>query len=79
MPMAGAHGRQRRGQSSLRQVNGREPDIRYDIPNRTALGAFLVDEEPVTGFPKPDSPAELRAVLIYRFSGELIHQITILT
>jgi hypothetical protein len=38
-----------------------------------------VDEERVTGFTKPGSPTELRAVLIYRFSGELIHEIPILT
>jgi hypothetical protein len=55
------------------------PIIRYDIPNRIALGAFLVDEERVTGFTKPGSPTTLRAVPIYRFSGERIHEITILT
>jgi hypothetical protein len=55
------------------------PDKHYDIPNRISLGAFVVDEERVTGFTKPGSPAEVRAVLIYRFSGELIQEITILT
>jgi hypothetical protein len=55
------------------------PDIHYDIPNRIALGAFVVDEEQVTGFTKPGSPAEARAVLIYRFSGDLISEIMILT
>jgi len=30
------------------------------------------------GFTKPGSPAEVRAVLIYPFSGELIQEITIL-
>jgi hypothetical protein len=54
-------------------------DIHYNIPNRIALGAFVVDEERVTGFTKPGSRAELRAVLIYRFLGELIREITILT
>lgn len=55
------------------------PDIHYDIPNRISLGAFVVDEERVTGYTKPGSLAEVRAVLIYRFSGELIQEITILT
>ena len=55
------------------------PDIHYHIPNRISLGAFVVDEERVTGFTKPGSPADVRAVLIYRFSGELIQEITILT
>ena len=54
------------------------PDIHYDIPNRISLGAFVIDEERVTGFTKPGSRPEVRAVLIYRFSGELIHDITIL-
>jgi hypothetical protein len=55
------------------------PNIHYDIPNRIALGAFVVDEEHVTGFTKPGSKPELRAILIYRFSGALIREITILT
>jgi hypothetical protein len=55
------------------------PGIHYDIPNRISLGAFVVDEEYVTGFTKPGSRPEMRAVLLYRFSGELIREITILT
>lgn len=53
------------------------PDIHYDIPNRISLGAFVIDEERVTGFMKPGSPAEVRAVLVYRFSGYQIREITI--
>lgn len=56
-----------------------QPDIHYDIPNRISLGEFVVDEELVTGFSKPGSPAALGAVLVYRFAGELIREITILT
>jgi hypothetical protein len=55
------------------------PEMHYDIPNRISLGAFVVDEEHVTGFTKPGAPDELRAVLIYRFSGDLIREITVLT
>jgi len=55
------------------------PDLHYDIPNRISLGTFVVDEECVTGFTKPGSRPEVRAVLIYRFSGELIQEITILS
>lgn len=55
------------------------PDIHYDIPNRISLGEFVVDEERVTGFTKPGASAELGAVLVYRFSGDLIREITILT
>ena len=53
-------------------------NIHYDIPNRIALGDFVIDEEQVTGFTKPDAPDVVRAVLVYRFSGELIREITIL-
>ena len=56
-----------------------QPDIHYDIPHRISLGEFVVDEELVTGFTKPGSPAGLGAVLVYRFSGHLIREITILT
>ena len=55
------------------------PNLHYDIPNRIALGDFVIDEERVTGFTKPDSPDVVRAVLVYRFSGERIREITILT
>ena len=54
------------------------PNIHYDIPNRIALGDFVIDEELVTGFTKPGAPDVVRAVLVYRFSGELIREITIL-
>ncbi len=52
--------------------------MHYDIPNRIALGDFVIDEERVTGFTKPGSPAVVRAALVYRFAGELIREITVL-
>ncbi len=55
------------------------PHLHYDIPNRIALGAWVIDEELVTGFTKPGSPDVARAVLIYRFSGDLIREIVILS
>lgn len=55
------------------------PNIRYDIPNRIALGEWVIDEERVTGFTKPGSPEVVRAVLVYRFSGERIREILILS
>jgi len=54
------------------------PDLHYGIPNRISLGAFVVDEESLTGFADA-RPQPVRAVLIYRFEGELIREITILT
>lgn len=55
------------------------PNIRYDIPNRIALGDWVIDEERVTGFSKPGSPDVVRAVLVYRISAELIREILILS
>ncbi len=55
------------------------PHIHYDIPKRIALGEWVIDEERVTGFTKPGSPDVVRAVLIYRFSGELIREIVLLS
>jgi hypothetical protein len=55
------------------------PNIRYDIPNRIALGDWVIDEERVTGFSKPGSPEVMRAVLVYRISGERIREILILS
>jgi hypothetical protein len=58
---------------------GENPNIRYDIPTRIALGDWVIDEERVTGFTKPGSPEVVRAVLVYRFSGERIREILILS
>lgn len=55
------------------------PNIRYDIPNRIALGDWVIDEERVTGFSKPGSPDVVRAVLVYRISGGRIREILILS
>ena len=54
------------------------PNLRYEIPNRIALGDFVVDEERVTGY-APGGPDVVRAVLVYRLSGELIQEILILS
>ena len=55
------------------------PNVRYDIANRIAVGEWVIDEERVTGFTKPGSPEVVRAVLVYRFSGERIREILILS
>jgi hypothetical protein len=53
------------------------PNLHYDIPNRIALGPYVIDEERVTGY-SPGGPEVVRALLIYRFDGALIHEIVIL-
>ena len=54
------------------------PDIHYGIPNRISLAEYVVDEERVTGFTRAGSPPAVAAVLVYRFAGDLIREITIL-
>ena len=54
------------------------PNLHYEIPNRIALGAYVIDEERVTGY-SPGGPDVVRAVLVYRFAGDLISEILILS
>jgi hypothetical protein len=54
------------------------PNLHYDIPNRIAVGPYVVDEERVTGYSQ-GGPDVVRAVLVYRFDGALIQEILILT
>ena len=55
------------------------PHLHCDIPNRIVPGELVIDDALVTGFTKPGSPDVVRAVLIYRYSGELIREIVILS
>jgi len=54
------------------------PNLHYDIPNRIALGDYVIDEERVIGY-SPGGPDVVRAVLVYRFAGDLIREILILS
>ncbi|TMG23756.1 MAG: hypothetical protein E6H96_09170 [Chloroflexi bacterium] len=54
------------------------PNLHYDIPNRIALGNYVIDEERVTGY-SPGGPDVVRAVLVYRFTADLIREILILS
>jgi hypothetical protein len=54
------------------------PNLHYDIPNRIALGPYVIDEERVTGY-SPGGPEVVRAVLIYPFEAALIDEILILS
>ena len=55
----------------------RHPNLRYDSPNRIALGDFVIDEESITG--ATGATGEERAVLIYRFEAGLIKEILIIS
>ena len=54
------------------------PNLHYDIPNRIALGSYVIDEERVTGF-SDGGPDVVRAALVYRFDRGLISEILILS
>jgi hypothetical protein len=54
------------------------PNLHYDIPNRIALGPYVIDEERVTGHTAGGHEV-VRAVLVYRFDGALIHEIVVLS
>ena len=55
----------------------KHPNLHYDIPQRMAVGSFVIDEELVTGF-SAGGPEMLRAVLVYRFVDAKISAIQIL-
>ena len=54
-------------------------DLHYDIPNRIALGEWVIDEERVTGYAGPRAGQVVRAALVYRLSDGLIQEILILS
>lgn len=54
------------------------PNLHYDSPNRIALGRYVIDEERITGY-SPGGPDVKRAVPVYRFAGDLISEILILS
>ena len=58
------------------QAMEENPNVRYEIPNRIALGEWVIDEKRVTGFTKPGSPEVVRSVLVYSLSGASTHDVT---
>jgi hypothetical protein len=53
------------------------PNLHYEIRNRIALGAYIIDLERVTGY-SPGGPDVLYAILVYRFDARLNREILIL-
>ena len=70
------------GLDAMRKSYGKSfaenPVAKVVIANRIVFGEFVIDEELLTGFTKPGSPEEVRAVLIYRVRDELIAEVTLL-
>jgi len=68
------------GREALRATYGRllaeQPDREYEIPTRSRVGSWVVDEERVTGGPG----GEVRAIAIYHLdSDDLIDRARFLT
>jgi hypothetical protein len=54
------------------------PDIRYEIVRRIALGEWVVDEERVSGLAEPRADQVLRAIILYRVSNGRVREIQVL-
>jgi uncharacterized protein (TIGR02246 family) len=50
------------------------PNLHGEITNRIRIGAFVIDEERITGW----QPEPVRAVVIYHLSGDLIDHVRLL-
>jgi hypothetical protein len=64
------------GHSEIRARYGelfeQSPDLRAEISNRIEVGAFVIDEERITGFVLPGMPSEIHAAVVYRVEDGLI-------
>ena len=50
------------------------PSLRAEVPTRIRAGAFVVDEERVTGLNLPGLPAEMHAAVAYWVrDGRIVH------
>jgi uncharacterized protein (TIGR02246 family) len=67
------------GIDDLRRVYGEffaaSPDLHADVRSRVVLGGTVIDEEQITGMNAPDTPSEMRAVVIYRVRGGKIARV----
>jgi hypothetical protein len=67
------------GIDDLRRVYGEffhaSPDLHAEVRSRVVLGGTVIDEEEITGMNAPDTPNEMRAVVIYRVRGGKIARV----
>jgi uncharacterized protein (TIGR02246 family) len=67
-----------RGHEAMRGMYGQlfaaSPELHCDIRQRIRVGAYVVDEEAVTGFHLDGFPTELNAAAVYRVEdGRIAH------
>ncbi len=66
----------------MREQYGRlfadSPDLRLTIASRMTAGAFVVDQEEISGFRFGDMPAEMTALCVYQVTGGKISRLMLL-
>ena len=71
------------GHAGLREVYGSlfasSPDLHCRLVSRIRAGAYVLDEERVTGVNLPGASPESHAVAIYRLAGDTISHVRLLT
>ena len=71
-----------RGHDAMRgmyaQLFARSPELHCELQSRIRVGAYVIDEERVTGFGAA-AAGGLHAVAIYRVEGELITHVRMLS
>jgi hypothetical protein len=64
------------GHDALRALYGQlfaqSPALHADIPQRINVGAYVIDEEEVSGFIFEGFPTEMHLAVIYRVDGDAI-------
>lgn len=70
------------GRGALRATYGalfaNSPELRAEVATRIRVGAFVVDEERVTGLDLPGLPSEMHAAVVYRVQDGLIVHVRLL-
>jgi hypothetical protein len=71
-----------RGHEAMRALYSplfaRSPDLHVTIPQRIQVGAYVIDEEALTGFVFPGFPSEVHAAAVYRGEGSVIVHVRLL-
>jgi len=66
----------------MREQYGRlfadSPDLRLTIANRMTAGAFVVDQEEISGFRFGDMPTEMTALCVYQVTDGKISRLMLL-
>jgi hypothetical protein len=71
-----------RGHEAMRAMYNplfaQSPDLHAAIPQRIRVGAYVIDEETLTGFILPGFPPDVHAAAVYRVEGSAIMHVRLL-